>query len=119
MICVLMQQKKQNEYFRFFGRWKVNNINEYISIEFNKGGTFNCFGDDSFSRLIVGLEEVEQMFHLFNRVKYSPTWDLRDGKLVIMVSNNEKFYDYNFYNNDTELDLINIENREKLSFIKD
>ena len=114
-----MQQKKQNDYHRFFGRWKVNTLDEYITIEFNKGGTFNCYGDNTLLNLIVGMEEGNQILSLVNTAKFSPTWDLKDGKLAIMISNIEEFYDYNFYNNDTQLDLIKLSNRKKLSLIKD
>ena len=82
-------------------------------------GSEGRIGDHKGTALISLSEEFDQKFHLYNRPKLSPTWELKNGKLKILVSNREQNYNYDFSNNDTVLTLTKIGTRESLSFTKD
>ena len=112
--------KKPSEFDRFVGKWILKINGDTVSIEFFEGGTFNCFSKNSvYQKLFLFSEEFDQKFHLYNTPKLSPTWELKNGKLKILVSNREQNYYYDFSNNDTILTLTKTDTKESLSFTKD
>jgi len=115
-----MLEEKKSEYNRFIGKWILNINGERVSIEFLKGGTFNCYSKNStYQKLLLLSEEYDQKYSFFNTPKISPTWNIVDGKLKILISNKEKNFKYYFSENDKNLNLTNTETRESLTFTKD
>jgi len=111
---------KPCEFDRFIGKWTANVNGEPVSIEFGSGGTFDCFSKNSvYQKMMLLSEEYGQKFSLINKTKSSPTWNIKKGKLFILLSAREQSYKYDFSDNDTTLCLTKIGTKEKLSFVKD
>jgi len=107
------------EFDRFFGKWTANVNGESVSIEFGSGGTFDCFSKNSvYQKMMLLSEEYGQKFSLINKTKSSPTWDIKKGKLVILLSTKEQTYKYDFSKDDTVLSLTKEGTKENLSFVK-
>lgn len=115
-----MQNNMLSKYERFFGKWILKINGETISIEFLKGGTFNCYSKNSLlSKMILFNEEIYQKFAFHDTIKISPTWDIKNNKLKIILSNKTQLFHYNFSQNDTVLTLTKPDSGKSLSFNKD
>lgn len=111
---------KPCEYDKFFGKWTTNLDGKSISIEFGSGGTFNCFSKNNLhQKMLLLSEEYDQKFSLINKTKISPSWDLKKGKLVIILTTKEQSFNYSFNKGDSVLELTKGGTKEKLSFSKD
>lgn len=115
-----MPTKESSEYDKIVGKWILKIDDVTISVEFLEGGTFNCFSKNStYQKLLLFSEELDQKFYLFKTSKVSPTWELKDGKIKILVSNEEKNFNYYFSYDNQTLTLTNVLTKESLSFQKD
>ncbi len=104
------------ESHRFFGRWHAEVSGEQVFLEFLPDGRLaftGLWGEDT--KEYMGMRHPLE----FGRPNIVPTWELRDGLLMILLKPKKEFtFEYTFSDNDTALSLKSLRTNELLTFSK-
>jgi hypothetical protein len=109
-----MQYPGENH--RFFGRWHAEVSGEQIFLEFLPDGRLaytGLWGEDT--KEFMGMQHPLD----FGKPDIGPTWELRNGLLVIFLRPKKEFiFEYTFSENSSLLTLKSLQTNESLVFSK-